>query len=151
MSLKCFNQLKLYAFETPFMNALIVFHRYLFNQLTNLCCFAKCRFIYSLQKCRISAAFISCFYFIFLHVLYVQTKRHWNSFTTDFLVDIEIVEESLNNLLMAESNETLAAKMGSREDREEILKSPIRCHHIGCSKQFKNMPQLKHHLISFHN
>ena len=139
MSLKCSNQLKLYAFETPFMNALIVSHLYLFNQLTNLCCFAKCRF------------FFSCFYFIFLHVLYVQTKRHWNSFTTDFLVDIEIVEESLNNLLMAESKETLAAKMGSREDREEILKSPIRCHHIGCSKQFKNMPQLKHHLISFHN
>ena len=81
----------------------------------------------------------------------MQTKRHWNSFTTDFLVDIEIVEESLNNLLIAGSKETLAAKIGSREDREEILKSPIRCHHIGCSKQFKNMPQLKHHLISFHN
>ena len=66
-------------------------------------------------------------------------------------MDIGKVEESLNYLLMAESNETLATQMGSREDREEILKCPLRCHHIGCSKQFKNMPQLKNHLVSFHN
>ena len=38
--------------------------------------------------------------------------------------------------------------LGSKEEREELLNEPLRCHHIGCGKQFKNMPQLKNHLSS---
>ena len=53
--------------------------------------------------------------------------------------------------MIRESKENLAPQIGSKEEREEKLKVPLRCSHLNCRKQFKNMVQLKDHLISNHN
>ena len=74
----------------------------------------------------------------------MQTKKHWNSFTTNFFMPPEILETLLNDT----TGRSMMARLGSKDIREEMLSAPLRCHHVGCAKQFKNMPALKAHLES---
>ncbi|KAK7486467.1 hypothetical protein BaRGS_00022268 [Batillaria attramentaria] len=69
----------------------------------------------------------------------LKTKKHWNSFTTQYFVDSSEIIRQLE-------------KKGKVEvggpDANELLKQDLRCH--VCKKKFANMPGLKSHIV-FHN
>ncbi|KAK9839930.1 hypothetical protein WJX74_000595 [Apatococcus lobatus] len=69
--------------------------------------------------------------------LHLKTKRHYNSFTTSFFLDLSDVLQQL------ESNGCLQLHKSAAE---ALLKGDLRCHHPGCSVTPKTMPQLKQHL-----
>lgn len=65
----------------------------------------------------------------------LKTKKHWNSFTTEFFVDAQQVID------------TLESKGEVKFDRgwcEDLLKLPLKCHK--CDTVLSNMPKLKSHL-----
>lgn len=67
----------------------------------------------------------------------LKTKKHWNSFTTDYFVEsIEVMDQ-----LEEEGRVDTSGKKG-----EELLKLPLRCH--VCKTSFANMPKLKAHIVS---
>lgn len=63
-----------------------------------------------------------------------KTKKHWNSFTTDFFIDTEKV------ISMLEKDGRVTVKDGT----SELLKLPLRCHL--CHKELSTIPSLKEHL-----
>jgi aprataxin len=67
----------------------------------------------------------------------LKTKRHWNSFTTSFFLDIDKVLEELQE--RGRLSYSLAEK-------EEMLKLPLKCHR--CGRPAGNMPQLKAHVAA---
>ena len=76
----------------------------------------------------------------------LKNKKHWNSFTTEFFVSPAKVEEMLQSRNDDDLSAPLSDVMDTVEEREEVLKCPLRCH--CCSFQAKNIPILKSHLLS---
>ena len=66
----------------------------------------------------------------------LKTKKHWNSFTSEFFLPAEDVIQRLQEHGKVEVD---------KAKYEAILKSPLKCHvcHITC----KNMPTLKLHIL----
>ena len=67
----------------------------------------------------------------------LKTKKHWNSFTSEFFID---AEEILNILERAGKVEFDKGKY------EAILKRPLKCHI--CHKDLQNIPKLKSHIVT---
>lgn len=67
---------------------------------------------------------------------HLKTKKHWNSFNTDFFIsDSELIKE-------LEENENLSLK--SESEFVSLLKKDLKCHK--CEYNPKHMPDLKYHL-----
>ncbi|XP_010124082.1 PREDICTED: aprataxin isoform X2 [Chlamydotis macqueenii] len=64
----------------------------------------------------------------------LKTKKHWNSFTTDYFLNSEDVIEMVRS----------KGKVMVKDHVSELLKLPLRCHH--CKQQLSTIPQLKEHL-----
>ncbi|KAM6226822.1 aprataxin isoform 1-T1 [Spheniscus humboldti] len=64
----------------------------------------------------------------------LKTKKHWNSFTTDYFLNSEDVIEMVRN----------NGKVIVKDHVSELLKLPLRCHR--CKQQLSTIPQLKEHL-----
>ena len=76
----------------------------------------------------------------------LKNKKHWNSFATEFFVSPSKVEEMLRGRSDDDMSAPLSDVMETVEEREEVLKCPLRCH--ACTFQAKNIPILKQHLLS---
>ena len=66
----------------------------------------------------------------------LKTKKHWNSFTTEFFLPAEDVIGRLQTHGKVEVD---------KARYEEILKSPLKCH--VCNASCQNMPKLKDHIL----
>ncbi|KFV12220.1 hypothetical protein N340_04920, partial [Tauraco erythrolophus] len=64
----------------------------------------------------------------------LKTKKHWNSFTTDYFLNSQDVIEMVRS----------KGKVMVKDHVSELLKSPLRCH--CCKQQLSTIPQLKEHL-----
>lgn len=64
----------------------------------------------------------------------LKTKKHWNSFTTDYFVDAEDIIVDLER----------DGKVKDRRSFTELLKNQLKCHR--CNQSRKNMPELKRHI-----
>ncbi|NXK41169.1 APTX protein, partial [Piprites chloris] len=64
----------------------------------------------------------------------LKTKKHWNSFTTDYFLNSQDVMEMVRN----------KGKVMVKDHVSELLKLPLRCHR--CKQQLSTIPQLKEHL-----
>ncbi|XP_026722463.1 aprataxin isoform X1 [Athene cunicularia] len=64
----------------------------------------------------------------------LKTKKHWNSFTTDYFLNSEDVIEMVRS----------KGKVMVKDHASELLKLPLRCH--CCKQQLSTIPQLKEHL-----
>ncbi|XP_037979867.1 aprataxin isoform X2 [Motacilla alba alba] len=64
----------------------------------------------------------------------LKTKKHWNSFTTDYFLNSQDVIEMVRS----------KGKVMVRDHASELLKLPLRCHR--CKQQLSTIPQLKEHL-----
>lgn len=70
---------------------------------------------------------------------WLKNKKHWNSFTTGFFLDIDKVEVEL----------TQNAKLTiNKLEMDMLLKRDLICHK--CSAPFRTMPALKSHLAQNH-
>ena len=70
----------------------------------------------------------------------LKTKKHWNSFTTDYFVpSLQVLEEV---------EKTGKPRAVDKEKSKELLNLPLKCHKCSCSP--KNMPDLKKHLKEKH-
>lgn len=65
----------------------------------------------------------------------LKNKKHWNSFTTSFFMDYELVLRQLGQIGRITVDNKAAA---------QSLKEPLRCHR--CKETYKNMIQLKTHI-----
>lgn len=65
----------------------------------------------------------------------LKTKKHWNSFTTEYFVDAEDIISEIR----------ADGKARNRRRMTELLKNPLRCHI--CLVGLKNMPELKKHIL----
>jgi aprataxin len=90
----------------------------------------------------------------------MKNKKHWNSFTTNFFVELDYVMEvfdrcesraeekdrscSFINLLPSDISENY-----TDQHLESLLKQDLRCHK--CQEEFRSMPHLKAHLRSSHH
>ena len=66
----------------------------------------------------------------------LKTKRHWNSFTTDFFLPVENVIAELKEL----------GKVKKKDDLAANIDLPLACHK--CDLKPKNMPELKKHIAT---
>lgn len=66
----------------------------------------------------------------------LKTKKHWNSFTTDFFLPAEDVIGRL---------QTHGKVVVDKARYDEVLKSPLKCH--VCHASCQNMPKLKDHIL----
>ncbi|NXU95357.1 APTX protein, partial [Xiphorhynchus elegans] len=64
----------------------------------------------------------------------LKTKKHWNSFTTDYFLNSQDVIEMVRS----------KGKVMVKDHVSELLKLPLRCHR--CKQQLSTIPQLKEHL-----
>ncbi|NWT72120.1 APTX protein, partial [Prunella himalayana] len=64
----------------------------------------------------------------------LKTKKHWNSFTTDYFLNSQDVIEMVRS----------KGKVMVKDNTSELLKLPLRCHR--CKQQLSTIPQLKEHL-----
>ncbi|XP_061198680.1 aprataxin isoform X3 [Neopsephotus bourkii] len=64
----------------------------------------------------------------------LKTKKHWNSFTTDYFLNSQDVIEMVRS----------KGKVMVKGDVSELLKLPLRCHR--CKQHLSTVPQLKEHL-----
>lgn len=67
----------------------------------------------------------------------LKTKKHWNSFTSDYFRD------SLDVIKELEETGTVQV---DRSKFEDYLKQPLKCH--VCKKEQKNIPTLKQHILT---
>lgn len=67
----------------------------------------------------------------------LKTKKHWNSFNTDYFID------SKDMMTKLESNGRLVPCPSSEGKR--LLDTPLQCHR--CQHQPQNMPKLKQHIL----
>ncbi|GJJ67721.1 aprataxin [Entomortierella parvispora] len=68
----------------------------------------------------------------------LKNKKHWNSFTTSFFVELSMAIEKIKR------DKTLALSSGERKSFEDELKRPLECNQ--CSVRPSNLPALKKHL-----
>ena len=66
----------------------------------------------------------------------LKTKKHWNSFTSEFFIDAEEI------LRMLENDGKVELDKGKYE---AILKHPLKCH--VCRTELQNIPKLKSHIL----
>ncbi|TKS68224.1 Aprataxin [Collichthys lucidus] len=66
----------------------------------------------------------------------LKNKKHWNSFTTDYLINSHDVIQMLET----------DGKVTVKEGTSELLKLPLRCH--VCHREIPTIPALKEHLKS---
>lgn len=66
----------------------------------------------------------------------LKTKKHWNSFTTDYFIPSELIISEL---------EAGEIKLMSNIRAKELLNTNLKCHK--CSYLPKNMPDLKNHIL----
>ncbi|GAB1605541.1 aprataxin-like [Argonauta hians] len=66
----------------------------------------------------------------------LKTKKHWNSFTTEYFVKSEDVIETITKEGKFSADPAL---------NEKLLKENLRCH--VCSKEIATMPALKQHIM----
>ncbi|CAB4435588.1 unnamed protein product [Rhizophagus irregularis] len=66
----------------------------------------------------------------------LKNKKHWNSFTTEFFIDVEEIERILEKQGEVKFNKAYY---------EDLLKSPLKCH-LCDAKSIKFIPDLKKHL-----
>ncbi|NXX75545.1 APTX protein, partial [Urocolius indicus] len=64
----------------------------------------------------------------------LKTKKHWNSFTTDYFLNSQDVIEMVRS----------TGKVMVKDHVSELLKLPLRCN--CCKQQLSTIPQLKEHL-----
>ncbi|NXK47214.1 APTX protein, partial [Chauna torquata] len=64
----------------------------------------------------------------------LKTKKHWNSFTTEYFLNSQDVIEMVRS----------KGKVMVKDHASELLKLPLRCH--VCKQQVSTIPQLKEHL-----
>lgn len=83
---------------------------------------------------------------IHLHIItsdftssYLKTKKHWNSFTTDYFLPSDRVEELLSQNIEIRS-------VYSEANAENRLKEKMICHVCNCS--ISTIPELKRHLLT---
>lgn len=69
----------------------------------------------------------------------LKTKKHWNSFTTQYFVDSSEIIRQLEKKSKVETG---------GQEANDLLKQDLRCH--VCRKNFSNMPSLKAHIV-LHN
>lgn len=67
----------------------------------------------------------------------LKHKKHWNSFTTPFFIDVSDVSGQLQQHSSLQINVAKA---------ESMLKQDLQCH--VCHKSIKNMPALKSHIMN---
>nr|CAI5868308.1 unnamed protein product [Callosobruchus analis] len=67
----------------------------------------------------------------------VKTKKHWNSFNTEFFIDSKAIIEQL------EKNGKI--KLPSKDKCKEYMERPLKCHK--CDYIPKHMPDLKKHIL----
>jgi aprataxin len=72
--------------------------------------------------------------------VYLKNKKHWNSFTTEFFLDVDDVIKTL------EGGKRLEYKV---DEKEELLKRDMKCQK--CGEVLRNMPKLKEHLRIEHD
>lgn len=70
----------------------------------------------------------------------MKTKKHWNSFTTDFFVSPKTVESLLS------SSDDASCIFARTSILRSALKTPLRCHR--CLRPQRNMPTLKSHILT---
>lgn len=68
--------------------------------------------------------------------IHLKTKKHWNSFTTEFFVDAQTIISALND--------TGRLELFDRGKCDLLLKTPLRCH--VCRVELPTMPKLKLHI-----
>eukprot|EP00958_Prasinococcus_capsulatus_P028327 scaffold6592_cov411-Prasinococcus_capsulatus_cf.AAC.10 len=73
----------------------------------------------------------------------LKTKKHWNSFTTEFFVPASTVIEILEDALPGTEARALKDLLISEDSAEMILKEEMEC--CNCGATLKNMPALKSH------
>ncbi|NXG56531.1 APTX protein, partial [Hemiprocne comata] len=64
----------------------------------------------------------------------LKTKKHWNSFTTDYFLSSQDVIDMVRS----------KGKVMVKDHTSDLLKLPLRCHR--CKQQLSTIPQLKEHL-----
>nr|CAH7736302.1 unnamed protein product [Callosobruchus chinensis] len=67
----------------------------------------------------------------------VKTKKHWNSFTTEFFIDSKVIIEQLE--------EKGKIKLPSKDKCKEYMERPLKCHK--CDYIPKHMPDLQIHIL----
>lgn len=70
----------------------------------------------------------------------LKNKKHWNSFTSDYFVSIDLVESWLSRGVTASS------QMYTVDEYDAMLTMPLRCN--CCGKGMKNILTLKEHISS---
>ncbi|GAB6029093.1 hypothetical protein CHUAL_004877 [Chamberlinius hualienensis] len=68
----------------------------------------------------------------------LKTKKHWNSFVTEYFVDAEVVIQQLEK---NGSYNVISAEQG-----KALLNTPLRCHQ--CNLPLPTMPKLKQHILT---
>eukprot|EP01102_Stenamoeba_stenopodia_P012969 TRINITY_DN4143_c0_g2_i1.p1 TRINITY_DN4143_c0_g2~~TRINITY_DN4143_c0_g2_i1.p1 ORF type:complete len:221 (-),score=58.17 TRINITY_DN4143_c0_g2_i1:76-738(-) len=67
----------------------------------------------------------------------MKTKKHWNSFTTDYFIPIKQMKSII-------SNHGYAKLPKSKSEYEALLKNPMKCNR--CHQECSNIPLLKKHI-----
>ncbi|CAH2007154.1 unnamed protein product [Acanthoscelides obtectus] len=67
----------------------------------------------------------------------VKTKKHWNSFTTEFFIDSKVIIDQLQS--------GGKIKLPSKDQCKEYMERPLKCHK--CDYVPKHMPDLKKHIL----
>ncbi len=76
---------------------------------------------------------------------FLKTKKHWNSFTTDYFLELKCLIEHLKSLRTPDDYfKTDKFNLKQPERLESFLKFDLKCHI--CHSKLKNMPELKKHL-----
>ncbi|CAG9762342.1 unnamed protein product [Ceutorhynchus assimilis] len=70
--------------------------------------------------------------------LALKTKKHWNSFTTEFFLNPQQIITDLR--------ENGQVQLPTKEKCKEYMDMPLKCHK--CELKPKNMPELKRHLLT---
>ncbi|CAH1372513.1 hypothetical protein MTP99_014003 [Tenebrio molitor] len=68
----------------------------------------------------------------------LKTKKHWNSFTTEFFVKSQDVRKNLEK--------DGKIRLLTTEDCKKCMETPLKCHR--CDVKPKNMPALKKHILT---
>ena len=80
----------------------------------------------------------------------LKNKKHWNSFNTDYFIELNKLIEHLEELGKVADYFSIIDRFNLRkpEKLEAYLKLDLKCHM--CEKAMKNMPELKKHLDTSH-